>query len=577
MNTLRGYQKQAKRLISTPSYVHLAVAAAVLGLSTIIWSLTIARFQQGNADQLADGFLFEHATTFMQAQFPAAHTQLLKWPLFWLLGILHSAPAAYAVATTALCLVTVGTFAYLLYRIVRRPTVLAVLYLGLACVLTLVPAQVLGNVSSPLSMAMVTGRNIEYLLYLVVLVLLLPSGRQYNWKSWGVAALLFGLLLASDQLFLICGLGGAAILLLYAYSGQRRSPLVSGWLWLAVAGLGWGVSRVLLWFLGHGTGIIGTSTGFSGHATSLASVHAATAYGLKGLALNFGISLSAGPLAVLPAALNALLVGVAIYAGYRVWRGGESWSAPPDRATMLSLLLGMSTLAAFVVYAVTNHAAMADARYLSIALFAGFVVLATYSRQLRVRPMMAYAISSLLAVGIVLGLVAVVRHTSQTIDGNPIWARNQRIAQVLAAHPGQILVGDFWRVLPIKEDSKQAAQAVLPLTGCVQPRQALSSKAWQHDLYNHRFVYLLPLQSPAGMPFGRCSLQTILFIYGQPTAVVRVAGAQQHPSESLLFYNDGASRRHGIDTRPPTPVFGVPTDGTAKPTGSTMVPLADPS
>jgi hypothetical protein len=548
----------------------------VLGISTVIWSFTIARLQQGNADQLADGFLFVNATTFHQAQFPATHTQLLKWPLFWLLAALHSAPDAYIVCTMALCLATVGALAYILFRIVREPLKLGTLYLGLACVLVLVPAQILADTPSPLNAAMVAGRNIEYPLYIAALALLLPRGHKPDWLRSGAAALLLGLLFASDQLFLVCSVGGAVGLLLYTYGWRRRSLVTLGWLWLAVSGLGWMLSRLLQWALGHITAIVASNTDSYGHIATISGTHGAVAYSVQGLLLNFGVSLSSGRLDILPALLNVLLLAAIIYAAYRIIHRTTQESASLDRATTVSLLLGMSTLAAFIAYILTNHLFPADARYLSIVLFAGFVTLATYIRTIHIRPKLLYGCVGVATVGVAFGLVALVRHTNQVIATDPLRARDERVVQALASHHEQILVGDFWRVLPIKEETAQAHQSILPLTGCLQPRQLLASGAWRENLYIHSFAYLLPVQQ-FGTPFGRCSIQTIDLAYGRPTSIERIAGTRRNPSELILFYNDGAARLRGNTNAPPIPVFGVPTEGTARPAGSTIVPLADPS
>jgi hypothetical protein len=423
---------------------------------------------------------------------------------------------------------------------------------------------------------MVTGRNIEYLLYIVILVLMLPSQKQYDWRRWGVATVLLGLLLSSDQLFLAGSLGGAIGLLLYAYGWHRRSLAATAWLWLVVSGLGWALSRLLQWVLGYATEIVGTSTGVSGHVTNLAGVHTGITYGLHDILLNFGISLRAGRLDILPALLNILLLGLVIYAGYRVGARVVWRLAQPDRPTMLSILLGMSTLAIFVTYIVANHPVSADARYLSIILFAGFVMLATYGRAVRVNPKVLYGYGGVLIVGVMFGLVALVQRTDQTIATDPLRIRNERVVRALADHHEQILVGDFWRVLPIKEGTKLASQQVLPLTNCLQPRQLLTSNAWKQSLYSHSFAYLLPLQ-PFGTPFGRCSVHTLVLVYGRPSTVTLISGSQRNPTELLLFYNNGAARLRGNETEPPIPVFGVPTEGIPKPTGSTIVPLADPS
>jgi len=578
MKSFEGYKKRVMRFLHTPGERHVVAAASILGVSTLIWSLTTTRLQMGNADQLADSFLFSDKATFRQAQFPQAHTQLIKWPLFWLLARLHNAPAAYTTATIGLSLVTVGALAYLLHKLVHRPAVLGTLYLALACMLTLVPVQVTGEVGSPLNMAMVTGRNIEYVLYLVVLVLLLPAAQQpRRWYRLGAAAAMLSILFASDQLFLLCSVGSVLGFVAYAY-GRRRPKLQSLALqWLIVTAISWAASGVILWAIGHATNIVGAPGDFAGFSLRFTSLGSAAGAATKAVLLNFGITAGAGRWAVVPALLSSLLLGLCLYAGYAVWH--KALRRPPvqlDRTTLLSLLVSLSTITVCTVYVVANHQTSMDARYLTIASFAGFIILAAYVRTLRVSDCSMYWTGVVLGVGVVCGLLATVTHSNQVLATDPARIRTKQIAQLLDQHHTQILMGDFWQVLPIKEQTRQASQQILPLSGCLRPRQLLTSAAWRQDLYTHSFAYLLPLQS-TGLSFGRCSLQTAIMLYGQPTTIVRVGGAQRSPKELLLFYNDGAARIRGNRPGVPTPVFGVPTEGTARPTGSTIVPLADPS
>ncbi len=563
-------------MLRTADGRYLLAAALVLGILTIVWSLAIAWLQQGNADQLADGFLFTDANTFRHAQFPAQHTQLLKWPLFWLLGSLHSAPAVYSVATVSLSVVTVGAFAYLLARIVHRQALLATLYAALACVLVLVPAQVMVTISSPLNIAMVTGRNVEYVVYIGALVLLLPKVKANVWPRWVVATGLLGLLFASDNLFLFYAVPGGVILLGYAYMRKQQTLRLLSLRWLAASGGGYLLAKALLWLVGRFTGVVNDPAASGGYVTSVTAAHGALVAGFKGLLLNFGVSTSAGHLAIVAALLNLLIFGLAIYASYALGRRMAQTSVQIDRPTLLAVLLGMSTLAAFIGYIVVNHPVTLDARYLTIALFTGFIALAVYGRTLRLQAVVLHGIGGVLFVGSAFGLAATMQHIDWMRTNDPVRVRNTHIAQLLTRHPGQILVGDFWRVLPIKEQTKRAAQQILPLSGCMRPRQILASGAWRQNLYTHSFAYLLPLQN-SSRSFGRCSLKTAIVLYGPPSQIFWIGSNQKSPSELLLLYSDGAARIRGTRPGVPTPVFGVPTEGTAKPTGSTMAPFADPS
>jgi len=136
--------------------------------------------------------------------------------------------------------------------------------------------------------------------------------------------------------------------------------------------------------------------------------------------------------------------------------------------------------------------------------------------------------------------------------------RNEIFASMLQKHPVDTLVGDYWRVLPIRALSKRAGQNVIPLRSCFRPVDSLRSDAWQHNLLTHSFAYIVSVR-PAGTPFPVCNLRTVEFMYGAPTDIQLIAGSQRNPAELLLFYNNGASDRKGTPAVPPRPVSGAPT------------------
>jgi hypothetical protein len=551
--------------------LYAVISVLLLSLSTCTWALAAARIGQGNADQLADGFLFENAKTFSAAQFPAAHTQLVKWPLFWLLGVLHNERLAYLIMTVLLSLLTVGFLAYVLYRINRRPLVFGTLCLGLACTLVLVPAQVQGSLTAPLSLAMITGRNIEYLLYIGSLILVVRAHAVASWQ-WGTSVALLGLLLASDHFFLPVTIAGAFVLWLVGYACARRQLTVLARRWTLSSGLAWLISIILLWAARQFTYVVGQSSSPFGRIDSITNVRPALVGAFRGIVLNFGVTSGTGKLSSITAAVN-IVIGLAIL--YSIARIVAHIRSAPQKlsvAQLVTFMLLSSSVVAIAVYVSTNHPYSADARYLSLIFFAGFITAATYSRQIKRVPTVYFAVGAVLAVATILGTISTWQHTSHILARSQLLQRNALVAQALSAHPEQILVGDYWRVLPIKELSKNARQQVMPLTSCTQPRQSLTSAAWNQRLLTHSFAYLLPIL-PSGTPYGTCTLSFVEFLYGPPSSLVVIAGTAQSPAELLLFYNDGAADSHGNTTLPPRPVLGAPTEGSAKPTGSIMTPF----
>lgn len=545
----------------------------LLGSATV-WALAGAHLQQSNADQFADGFLFQDARTFRGAIFPQAHAQLLKWPLFWLLGRLHNSPGSYLILSTVVALACVAAFAWLLYRIERRPLVFGTICLALASVLVMVPTFVQGRTSTPLNMSLLTGRNLEYVVYVVALALLV---RARSWKTWqwAAACTLLCVLFAGDQLFTTLGMASAGLLYAANRWGARmpgaRSCLQGATVAAALSLL------VLPALKALGIGFAGGGSGPEGLINRWYNVWPALGYTGKALLLNGGVSGGMGGWSWLAAAVNGLVVVILAVAIYALLRRGNSSPKAADRPTQLSLLLLGSAATATILYVATQHNYQADVRYLTIWLFAAFTALAVATRHYRARQNHLAVIASVLALSIIVGSWSAWRFTDRALGTSQLARRNTAVAAALQTQPVSVLVGSYWRVLPIKALSLRAAQTIIPLQGCLQPVDALRSTAWQVDVFQHSFAYLLSVR-PDGTPFPPCNLRIVEYIYGKPSSIQIIAGTRRNPAELLLFYKDGASNHRGnAALLPPKPVFGAPTAGSAAPTGSTMMPLATPS
>jgi LmbE family N-acetylglucosaminyl deacetylase len=223
-------------------------------------------------------------------------------------------------------------------------------------------------------------------------------------------------------------------------------------------------------------------------------------------------------------------------------RSGVKQPPALPRANLLALWLLWSTVVAFGVFIVSNHYYAVDARYLSIGFFALAVSASVGLRKLHWRwPEDLLLISSgLLLLVVVASLTALHIHRGQTQALSATHERNLLVADALRHHPVDVLVGDYWRVLPVKFASG-GAQNVMPLGGCTQPSATLTSGVWQPNLNRHSFAYLITLDGSL-TNFPHCTLPQITAQYGQPNATQIIAGDLAKPKEVLLFYDQGARR-----------------------------------
>lgn len=602
----RGWRKFAV-VSATPGFArrYVALSLLVLLVTTITWSWLGARLQTGNADQLIDPYLFQSGHTFQEAVFPGAHSFLIKWPVFWLVKLLAYSGGAFLGTTIACSLLTVGALAFVLYKIERRPLVFGTLCLALASCLFLVPTQPYAGGLLPVNMAMLASRNLEYIVFLAGLYLTVCRPFRLRNRSLWVGIGLLGLLIASDKLFLTFGIGGALIALI-VYALARRWNHVS----LAVhylvgvglaAALGFGLLGLLTL---TGTTHLANEVGASPYqlVDNLKDVSLGILYAFMGVLTNFGANPAydatvvrqlphqalsrllspSGPSYV----INALILLVVLAMASRllldslIRRKGNAAVRPPLNFAILLVWTAVTAVASFVA---SRHYYAVDARYLTISVFALFIAAASYLRTREAWPPVRLAAAgSIIMLGIILGIFSVIR-TYQT-EGAALADTNRRnltVAAALAHHHVDVLVGDYWRSVPVKFASGSSLN-ILPLGACTQPRTALTSGAWQPNLRQHSFAYLLTLDRSL-TDYPHCSLDQVVAAYGKPNASALIAGSFANPKEALLFYDHGAHPHQG---RPaalrststvlaPTPIDQLTGTGCSGPTIMTVVAHQD--
>lgn len=564
-----------------PAQYYVLVSLIILVLSVIFWSILGADIQKSNADQLVNSYLFENSTTAQGASLPGTHSFLLKWPLFYAIKLLGYSTGPFITLTVLCALATVAVLAYILYRIERRPIIFGTICLALASVLLLVPAQPYPGALLPINMAMIATRNLEYALYLLAIILLIKSAGKINrWSCLAVGSL--GLLIASDKLFLGISIIGA-LLALTTYSLRKKWETVtlsSNWLVLSLAGA---ILGIFILAIINASNVVNVVSGSAGSPYSIVGSGKDLALGVIysgfGLLTNFGanpayqatilknIPHSFGAELLSPSGpgylINLAILGFCLYTAYYLMKNSlvnkKSVVSVLDQYSSLALMLLFSTVAAFGLFIFSNHYYAVDARYLTIALFSLFICAALFTRSHKWPEKYVIIAGGIIAFGVIFGIAAGIKTHDDEADAlADVNSRNLSVAQALKAHPVDVLVGDYWRVVPTRQASGNKLK-VLPLVTCTEPRQILSSTNWQPDLKKHSFSYLLSLDKSLS-DYPRCSLDQILAAYGRPNASTVIAGSLTKPKELLLFYDRGA--------HPPAPNQATP------PKTTTILPVS---
>jgi LmbE family N-acetylglucosaminyl deacetylase len=583
-----GRQKFTEFLRSrTATLLFVWGSLAILFTSVSFWSVLGARIQQGNADQLIDAFLFESATTFQGAIFPSAHSFLIKWPVFALMQLFGNKEDVFVIATLLMSMATVATIVWLFYKIEKRPRVFGLLCLCLASVLLLVPAQPHPGALLPTNFAMTTTRNLEYVLFIIILyhAVRLKRAELTKVKPW-LLMIGFGLLVASDKLFAVLAIG-SGILAAFWYllqQARRRSlgltgnpGLVHSSRWLLITALGVVWSMIIIWVINRAQL---TNIGEKGDVASpyplIQSTEQfiiASAYAVMGFLTNFGANPvhatvilrdlprdlleSLGHFWAIPYAVNLVLLLIGLYAVVRIMRRhtGDLWSR-------ISLILVGSTLTAAAVYVLTDHYYPVDSRYLTIALFAVAVAAATYFRSRTVS--LKYGLLLALVVSMALPIGAQVAWSEYRASQGATEDRTRmttRVSEEMDRHNVDRLVGNYWDVTPVKSEAEKEV-TISPVDNCTNPRPVLTSKAWYENQQNRSSAYLVVRDgSPEAGPdhtragnqttYGGCTLQKLIGNYGKPSQRVVIDPATvkgEEPDVLLLLYPDGIVQKASAQT-----------------------------
>lgn len=542
---------------ASKKHVILAASAFLLLATSCVWSVLGARVQATNADQLVDPYMFDTYAAFHEAMFPGTHTFLFKWPFFVISSLFGNTSGVLVLLTCLVSLATVGALMYVLFRIEKRPLVLALYYCVLSVLLLQVPAQPHPAALLPANFAMLTTRNLEYILYIAGLVLLFRAKKLVSVRA-AVAIGLLAVLFASDRLFAGLSIGGAVVgtAVLRLRNARAYSEQMVRWLAASIAAF---LLSIMLLGVIRATGL--THIDASEHSPykflqTPKQAAVAAFYLVHGALTQLGVNPAYDAMEMhdlgkslhrnlvslgAPAYLASL--GAAGFAAYRLGRycweklkknrpvrtQKKTCQSQADIPVLLTAALGSTSLAAAGLFLLTDHYYPADSRYLTIVFFSGVIGYATVARKHAVDKYI-YRLLAVAALCIPFALMNTLRmYDGQLPPARAITSYNNIVHEVLRAHEIHQLVGDYWRVIPARLNGGSFITPI-PLEDCTQPRKLLSSGRWKLD-HNQSFAYIL--RSGPGLAGNKpCAMHEVTAAYGQPYDIVLLPDGR----ERLLLY-----------------------------------------
>lgn len=582
-------------IVKHPLVARIFASLSLLCLlaTTVYWSILSARIMRFNSDQLVDAYMLSSTQTFNASLFPGAHTQLVKWPLFWLVKLMGFSQISFIATTVVITLLTVSILAYIIHKIDRRAYVFGILCLILTATLLMIPTESYSGALLPVNFAMLTTRNIEYAIYLWCIYSVVKAKRYRSAQIYTSIAGL-AVLIASDKIFGVMSLG-SSLLGLPLYLLVRNSVVAKIIKkWLVVSTLAFVLSSIVL-FLVNTTGLTNVVSDSSvtpfNISTNISHISLGAIYSTFSLLTNFGANPAHGVLIIrdLPKAFVNGLVGESgpvyilniasflamsfmtlkiFFESLRRRNTDDVWSS-------LSIILTLSTVVAIAAYIFTEHYYAVDARYLTISLFALMIGGGVYLR----RNPPNHRIIAITACFVAAMIPIAVAHSYFSYKNDQLTyserdRRNKNIISIISQRHNSLIVGDYWQVVPLKSYVPDNKLTVSPLSSCTTSRDILTSKIWHPDLHKHAFAYLAT-RSPGTNMYNGCPIDQIIEHYGHPNETVVIAGSAKQPDEMLMFYDQGIQDPHKSTKSQftfPSPISQLTT--TKCPSGSVLETVA---
>lgn len=529
---IRRHQKPIENSSLIISLVFLLLVVVYTAYKTAIMNFN-------NADALVDNYMFSDWHTFHQASFAAAHTQMLKWPLFALMEAFGHFKTTVIAGTIAFAIVPYAAFTWVLYKTAGRRW-LPVLTLILASVIVLTPLQV-QSTWLPVNLAMLTTRNLEYALYILYIYLALKGMRGSKWSfAWSIFIL--AILGASDKFFVLITPAAAVLLAIAGYvktQDFRKVRREGNFLLNAV--LGFICAEILLLVVAKsGLTHISSPTDVAPFTfvSSMTQLINGFIGAIQDTLVNFGAFFLGFPAKakVAPLLFNAVVAVASLSIMYRLFLRKRE-GLKNDDTYNFGAILTMASVASVIVFVLSDHQFTVDARYIYLLVFAGFFALAYELRKHKIQP---EVLTGLWVVLLLVSLVSfrVAKPIINSTISNAQMAMQDRFTKAgstLQAYHTNVLVGDYWSVVPTKYYAPQTITQS-SVVSCNHRAPVLTSGTWYKSTTNtHSALYLLRDGDKDTFNNG-CSSDQLQKIYGTPDSQEIIRDNNGKPLDILWLY-----------------------------------------
>jgi len=534
--------------------IFLSFSFLVLISTTTYWTLLSTKVESFNSDQLSAPYVFSSFNQIMTSSLTGAHTYLLKWPLFWFIKSYSYAHWTYYLTTLFCVLVTVISLAYMVIKLEKRPIYSGSILLALSSVLLLIPAQSYPGSLLPLNMAMLTTRNIEYVLFIASIYLVFKSKKILSLPSFSSLFILI-LLFTSDQMFLAIGLGGSILAITVLLSKKHWKVLgdLDRWFWYSFASTV--TSYILIGLLTSNkifSKLASIGDSYFSFTSNIKAIYLGLFYSITGALSNFGanpayfnveikkfpsdLTNSLFSSSLIPSLTNIAVVLFIIYSIYKlIVKKGYIDSESINNRVLLVLLF--SSLSLFILFTFTNHYYAADGRNLGLLLFTGFISIANYSKLINIKQNVLKYTILVLSISVIVGLFSF--NNIYQKQFNAFSENNRRdsiVVNELRSQKIPYIVGSYWRVYHIQYLFGSGINPY-PTDLCIN---SSNSDFLRADLKSKTFGYLLSYDKNLTGQEG-CQTDEIIKKIGNPNRSVVVNGNLSNPKELLLTYQHGAN------------------------------------
>lgn len=545
-------------LLSKKSLVLLASVAALI-ISSVYVAYKTSLVHSYNHDQIINGYLSESGETFSQAVFPGTHSQLLKWPFFYLVAQAGNSERVLMISTIIMYLATVLGLLIIVYLLSGKNAKLTALVgSAMSLILALVPPQPLPGKLLPVNAAMITTRNLEYIVFIVLMAMLVLLSKRARPDYRLALGAFLGLVIlgASDKLFVVLPVCVAGVALFAALILGRNIRYTLRFLTpLAVSFLAWLSYGILIRII-NATGfttITDESKAPFPFVSNLPEFFTGTKYLIRSVGINFGAVPPAGierlSLQGLPFLINGLLLLVSTAATVFVLYKWAVTNVKKKHEFWLSLSAWLSVASAgtMALFVATTHEYQSDARYVSLYFFSAVLCLTYMLRYLYAEKKISEGkilTGSIILLAILPFTLLVSRHQfnlHMTATESTIGASINKASAALTEQNVDLLVGDFWFSTATRLKSNNSFE-FLPMStgGCETPNEVLNSEHWEEPEkeVDKSAVYILSDGNPQTKTYNHgCSLSYLNKLYGKYESQIVLRGSASKPIEVIRIYN----------------------------------------